>query len=205
MKKLVIFSIIFNLLLSTIFVFLFLNNFGFNIGDITDKKQVESIDTTATKTKPQTLDFNVNKPNIVYVPQKVIERYIEKQPINNYYDYHKDSIMNGDKPVEAVATLDTIINEDGEFRISALSPTPLLELKLDYTLNQLEITKTVLPKHQLFVGGNIGGRVRGNSNQFKFGTEVQYQLNGKHSFKYGYDWVNRVHSIGYLKRIELKK
>lgn len=209
MKNLAIFSIIFNLIFSVVLVILFVTNFGFNIRNLkglTDNQNVESIDTTIKKTEPKTLDFEVNKPKIVYVPQKVIERYFtEKQPINNYYEnYYKDSttiIMNGDKPVEAVATLDTIINDDGEFRISALSPTPLYGLNLDYTLNQMEITKTILPKHQLFVGGNIGG----NSNRFQFGTEVQYQLNGQHGFKYEYDWVNGVHSIGYLKRINFNK
>lgn len=200
MKHLIIFSVLLSAVLNLVLVWLF----WANSGDLTTVQRIESVDTVYIKTMPQTLDFDVNKQAVVYVPERIIERYLtEKQPI---YHYYKDSITvikNNEKPIKSVATLDTIVNDDGEFRISALSPTPLYGLSLDYTLNQMEITKTVLPKHQLFVGGNIG--LNTDFNQLKFGTEVQYQLNGQHGFKYEYDWVNGVHSIGYLKRININK
>jgi hypothetical protein len=204
MKNLIIFSILTSTILNVILVWLFWNTNSDNNPMIIQNIQ---IDTAFIKQELQRLTFNnvakTQNTTVVYVPQKVIERYeVNRQPINHYYYDSITIIQNGDKVVNAMLTKDTIANADGTFRISALSPGPVYNLGLDYELNAMQITKTVttLPNHQFFVGGSVGG----NSERFKFGTEVQYQLNGRHGFKYEYDWINGGHSVGYLRRIELK-
>lgn len=203
MKNLLIFSILTSAVLNIVLLLLFWNTSGNNPMVI----QNVQMDTAFVKQELQKLAFNnvakTQNTNVVYVPQKVIERYYkEQQPIVNYYYDSTTIIQNGDKVVDAFLTKDTIKNLDGEFRVSALSPGPIYSLDLDYELTQMQITKTVttLPNHQFFVGGSVGG----NSEGFKFGTELQYQLNGKHGFKYEYDWANGIHSVGYLRWIRFK-
>jgi len=60
------------------------------------------------------------------------------------------------------------------------------------------ITNTVAPKNQ-FYGVVTAGMATDNS--LKIGTGVLYLRNGQNGLQYEYDWANRIHSIGYLRRL----
>jgi hypothetical protein len=183
-------------LMFAFFYFFFQPTSGLNTVTIS-----ETIDTTFIKKELERLVFdNVAKAanvKTVYVPEKLVERYYnDRESINNYYFDSTTIVNNNGVAVKAMITNDTIRNNDGMFAISMLSPGPIFSSTLDYELNQMQITKTItqVPKNQFWIGANVGFGV----NRFGFANEIQYFRNNKHGFKYGFDWINQEHRIGYL-------
>lgn len=165
----------------------------------------ETIDTTFIKKELERLVFdNVAKAanvKTVYVPEKLVERYYnDKQPINNYYFDSTTIVNNNGVAVKAMITNDTIRNVDGMFAISMLSPGPVFSSTLDYELNQIQITKTItqVPKHQFWIGANIGA----NSSNLQFSNDLLYLRNNKNGFKIGYDWLNKSVEVGYYRKLD---
>jgi hypothetical protein len=190
-KNIIIASIPLTFIANVVMLWLMWNNQGV----ITNEVITTSIDTIYIKQEAKQIQFDVSKQEIVYVPIEKTKEVITK-PVNNYY-YDSTVIVNNytKDSIQAIKTTDTISNKDGRFIVSAIAPSTLFDLRLDYQLNQLQVTKTVTPKHSLFIGAST------RFDNLSINADLLYLHNSKNAFRYSYDVVNNIHSIGYLRKV----
>lgn len=166
-----------------------------NQGVITNEVITTSIDTIYVKQEAKQIQFDVSNQEVVYVPVEKTKEVITK-PVNNFY-YDSTVIINNytKDSIKAIKTTDTIENKDGKFIVSAIAPSTLFDLRLDYQLNRLQVTKIVTPKHQLFVGASTRF-----SDRLSINADLLY-LHQKNGFRVGYDVMNNGFTVGYFRKL----